>query len=145
MTNRTPPQGAPQLYQTYSVSAPLATHWRPATCAEVDCPHYLNGWTTTVDTSTDLGQKQAAYIVGGATRGHVATMVGAGMWEFRFGPGQKCFRAETHRVPLERDAVFRKAAGDFRAFGRVQTLSERAWLDDFGAHQEHVKDVVERG
>ena len=48
-----------QNYKTWEVIYPHASHYRPATCAEVDCSHYLNGWQTVVDESTNLGQARA--------------------------------------------------------------------------------------
>ena len=30
--------------KTYQMAQPLKTHWRPASCEEVDCPNYLSGW-----------------------------------------------------------------------------------------------------
>src|SRR5260221_21387 len=34
---------------TYQVAQPVQTHWRPATCAEVECPNWLNGWRVRVE------------------------------------------------------------------------------------------------
>ena len=34
--------------QRFRVSQPLATHWREASCREVDCPHHVLGWQTVV-------------------------------------------------------------------------------------------------
>jgi hypothetical protein len=41
--------------KTYSALAPLATHFRAATCEDVDCGNYLHGWKTVVNESTELG------------------------------------------------------------------------------------------
>lgn len=144
MINRIPPQGTPDLYKTYSLSAPPATHFRPATCEEVNCPHFLNGWTTRVDVSTELGQRQSAYIEADRTRMWAANVEGV-LVDYTFPPGQKCFRAASHRAPLDREPVYRIAEGDHRWRGRVQTLAERSWLDDFGEHQERVAELHERG
>ena len=52
----------------YKASRPLPTHWRKATCQEVDCEQYLLGWQTIVDITTDLGKKQYNYIVNSSGR-----------------------------------------------------------------------------
>ena len=44
------------LYKTYRAVAPVKTHFRPATCAEVDCQNYVNGWKTVVPSSSDHAQ-----------------------------------------------------------------------------------------
>lgn len=52
----------PQNLTTYQVTSPRATHTRPGTCEEAGCGNLAFGWVTVVDESTDLGQRQAAYI-----------------------------------------------------------------------------------
>ncbi len=37
----------------FNMSKPKNTHTRPATCLEVNCPPYLNGWDTIVPTNSD--------------------------------------------------------------------------------------------
>src|SRR5260221_11613414 len=44
---------------TYAVAQPVATHWRPATCAEVECPNWLNGGRVRVE-GLDPGLLHAA-------------------------------------------------------------------------------------
>lgn len=140
------PAGA---YKTYSFTRPLSTHWRPATCAEVDCAAYLNGWVTRVDESADLGRGQAAYIRADRTRRHAETRSADGLTEFTFPAGQACFRASQHRVPLERDPVFMVRGGDYRGNPRgVQTWTCRTaseWQDDFDSHQHMLADAIRKG
>lgn len=152
MINRIQPLGNPTDYKTYSVTAPLATHWRKATCAEVDCPHFLNGWTTTVDTSTDLGRRQAAYIEGadhGRRWAREAFASNAGpLVEYTFPPGQRCFRSDAHRLPLERDPIYSVRLGDWRLTGPAVTaraMQPADWLDDFANHQIGLAERRERG
>ena len=59
---RIDPQLPTDAMKTYSIMAPKSTHFRKATCAEMDCPSYLHGWATIIDERTELGQEQAHYI-----------------------------------------------------------------------------------
>jgi hypothetical protein len=140
--NRVTPQGDPAHYKTYAISAPVATHFRAATCEEVACPQYLNGWRTDIDVSTVDGRDLADYVKSGKHgRAFREDRSGEGMVAFIFPPGQKCFKASTHRTPLDREPNYAIVAGDHRQYGAVQHVGERAWLDDFGAHQEAVADL----
>src|SRR5258708_39959331 len=65
-----PPALPAAAMKTYQISAPLATHWRPATCEEAECLAYLHGGQTSCDESTELGQRQVAYIRHDKTRKH---------------------------------------------------------------------------
>ena len=35
--------------KTYQIYSPISTHYRPATCAEVQCAAYEHGWRTRVE------------------------------------------------------------------------------------------------
>lgn len=132
-------------YKTYAVRMPPATHTRVATCREVECEHYANGWTTRLDVNTDLGKRQARYIRDHAGRTYTVTSNANGMLVLSFPPGQQCFRE--HRVGIGRPALYVVRDGDYRGnpTGRRQTLSERSWLDDFGEHQLTLKQAQEKG
>lgn len=146
MINRIEPAGPAQAYKTYRVAQPLRTHWRPATCAEVDCEHHAYGWRTLADIDTDDGVRRARYIVDHAGRAYTWSQAGS-VVTFTFAPGQQCF-AE-HHVPLERDPLFLVRGGDWRGNpGRVPTIKHtRAddWVDDFATHQINVAQQLERG
>lgn len=81
--------------QTFRMSMPVATHRRVASCREVDCSHYLEGWKTIVAT----GSAQALYIKHHSERRFIE-QTEAGQTAFLFHPGQECFR--NHTVPLGR-------------------------------------------
>jgi hypothetical protein len=133
-------------FTTYAIAAPLATHWRAATCAEVDCPAYLRGWRTHVDPATDRGAAQAHYIRADSGRRFVEDRDEHGQLLFTFESGQTCFAQ--HRAPLEREPIFVRRGGDWRGnpLGD-QLLHQRAadWLDDFATHQQRVADAHNRG
>lgn len=136
----------PALRTTYQLLAPLETHWRPATCAEVDCPAYLYGWLTVVDPASDLGQRQAHYIRTQSGRKFTEEPTPGGI-EFRFEPGQICFRQ--HQAPLEREPLYVVRGGDHRGdplgIGAREHTRPEYWVEDFAEHQQALADAHERG
>jgi hypothetical protein len=137
--------------KTYGLSAPQSTHYRRASCREVECPNYANGWRSGFDVR-DPAKAAAAYAVrmhSGRLFAVEETIGASGKIEsvvFTFGPGQECFLQ--HRVPLERDPILYVRDGDWRAnpTGRRLVHADAAdWVDDFGEHQSKIKERVERG
>lgn len=134
--------------QTFAIATPIATHTREASCAEVDCEHYLNGWRTTVDEGTDLGQQQAYYIRNVSGRHYREDRNQApGLTVFEFEAGQTCFTAEPHRIQT-RPELFVVRDGDWRGnpTGR-RRIHQRPedWVDEFANHQLAVRELRERG
>lgn len=132
-------------YKTYAVTAPPATHWRPATCQEVDCQAYAHGWRTVLDTATEHGAKSANYIRLQSGRSFTISQAGS-VVTFTFPAGQACFAQ--HRVPLERPALFLVGQGDHRLFHPRAAYRHRRpedWVDDFGTHQDRLADRLNRG
>src|ERR1700733_771451 len=86
--SRLAPLGDPRAYKTYGASMPLRTHWRTGTCEEAGCEAHRSGWVTTVDLSTDLGQKQAHYIMHDKSRRWTMQRVSLTIVKFVYGPGQ---------------------------------------------------------
>lgn len=134
-------------YKTYRIVSPIATHYRPATCAEVGCEPYQRGWVTTIDEGTELGQRQAHFIR--ANRGgFTETRTEGGLTEFRFEAGQRCFASDSHRVSLDRPELYLVQGGDWRGNPtgyRRQHANAADWVDDFGEHQQRLADLRERG
>jgi hypothetical protein len=139
--------------KTYEVSAPVATHWREATCAEYECDAHQLGWKTIIDESTELGQQQAALIRSMTSpsypnrRYFTEARDGAGMTVFTFPPGQACFRK--HYAPLERPPLLLVRGGDWRGNPRVietvQHTRPEFWVEDFAEHQGKLADDQKRG
>lgn len=144
---RLDPQGPAEAYKTYHLAAPIQTHYRPATCGEVDCQQQANGWRTPVDESTDLGQRQAHYIRAEAGRRFTEERNEAGLTVFTFAAGQACFAQ--HQTSLDREPVFFVADGDWRGnpYGTRPYRHANAadWIEDFGGHQQDLADRIERG
>lgn len=151
-----PGRGLPsQAYKTYQIIAPVPTHWRPATCEEVECVAWRNGWKTIVPSDS----AQAQYIRSGASGRRFVESTGSrqlnealvgllneALVEFMFEPGQRCFAAESHRVSLEREPLFVVRGGDARANPtgerRVHSRAED-WQEDFAEHQDRIKRARE--
>lgn len=146
---RIQPQMPAAAYKTYQILAPAQTHYRPATCAEANCAAHENGWRTTVDETSALGQMQAHYIRTESGRAYREHRDEQGLTVFEFDAGQRCFRSDDHRVPLEREPWFRVLGGDWRGNPmRIPTLthtSAETWRDDFGENQERIADQINRG
>lgn len=146
--NRPQPSASPGYFKTYQIAAPAETHYRPGTCSEVGCPHWRFGWATEVDETSQLGQRQAWYIRRVSGRGFVETRTPAGLTRFEFEAGQQCFASDTHRVSLERPALFVVRDGDWRGNPRGTEPVFRKpedWVDDFATHQGGLKDLQDRG
>jgi hypothetical protein len=144
--NRVQPAMPVHAYKTYGIVAPISTHWRPATCAEVDCPAYMHGWQTHVDENSALGQKQAHYIRREAKRSFKESKRQDGLTTFSFPPGQVCFRQ--HKTRVEREELFVMRTGDHRGspdgFRRTYDRPDQ-WADDFSAHQDEIARQQQRG
>ncbi len=133
-------------YDTYRITAPAETHTRPATCKEVECPNWANGWVTRVDVSTALGQAQAKYIVEKSDRRFVETTRGkeGAFREYRFHAGQECFTQ--HRVSLERPANYLRQPGKLISTGTTQVFSRpEDWRDEMGENLDRLADLQRRG
>lgn len=140
MLNRSIKPNAPvTAYKTYQLAAPLATHFRPGRCEEVNCRAYQNGWKSVIDESSAMGQMQADYIRKSSGRGFTETKEADGMTHFVFQAGQQCF--SKHSVPLERPAIFVVRDGDYRGNPtgnrRLHTQPED-WVEDFSEQLDKI-------
>jgi hypothetical protein len=129
--------------KTYQMAQPLATHWRPATCEEVDCPNYLNGWKVRVDGLPP--QLLAAATSSG--REYARLDVAQGEAWLVFAAGQPCFAASAHRVLVGRPQRYFERGGDFRGNprGERRELKAADWVDSFANHQDKIATVQGRG
>lgn len=156
---RATPALPPNSYKTYQIAAPLPTHYRFASCEEVDCAAYRLGWRTVVD-------EDKARLARHSGRKYTETRDPAGLVVFDFPAGQRCFRqppprllgrdvnaepamaGRVHVKPLERPELFLVGAGDHRMYhprAAMRHSGPDAWLDDFATHQELIAAQVERG
>jgi hypothetical protein len=150
----------PGRFQTYRLLAPLASHHRRATCAEVDCPdwhragcgqagcqYWETGWRTTVPAGSVLERD-----VRRSGRRFLETPEAAGTVSFLFFPHQQCFAAPhwapgagpcqvEHFVPLDRPGIYRVDSG-----ASVTRFGERAdlWAEHWAEHADRVQRHLER-
>jgi len=141
---RLPPAGPAAAYQTFQIASPLETHWRPATCAEVNCEQHLHGWRVRLDGLSDADR----WAIHNSGRHFVRHDVAAGETWLVFEPGQDCFAAAEHRVPLGKPELYVVRGGDWRGNPTRefrQHTSAESWVDEFAANQDKVAEVIERG
>lgn len=147
MTNRIAPQVGAEVYQTFQVTSPIATHTRKGSCEEAECPQYARGWRMKLDLTTDLGQKQAYYIKHSSGRSYKVVGQADGLVELEFSANQPCF--QEHRVRLDRPEIYRVKGGDFRGnplrtLTRVHKKAEY-WVEEFAETQDKINRVIEKG
>lgn len=143
--NLIPPNMPTQSYRTYSIVAPVATHFRPGTCEEADCENYKLGFKVVVDPNTELGKQQMHYLDADRSRSCIREMQPTGLIEYIYGPGQTCFAQ--HKVRIDRPEIFVVRDGHFQnptGGSRTHTKPEY-WVEDFAEHQDKLATVIERG
>lgn len=147
--NRIVPAIGSENMKTYQIVAPLSTHFRKATCEEVECRHYINGWKTIIDERTAQGQGQAHYIRRSSGRRFTEERDAAGLTVFKFEAGQVCFKASEHRMRLDRPEIYIVKDGDFRGNPRGTRsfvhVNSSDWVEDFATHQDNIIRAQERG
>lgn len=151
-----PPVGPAAAYKTYTIRAPIATHWSGIiTCAEYECGAYLYGWDSFIDESTDQGQRQAHYIRKESGRRFTEERRDDGLTVFHFEAGQQGFASRVitedhsrHRRRLDRQEQFIERGGDFRGNPTGQRHKHTRpdyWLESFALHQDKLRTIAERG
>ncbi len=142
---RIEPAGPASAYKTYSIKAPVSTHFRPATCEEVACPDFLYGWKIHFeglpqelrDTALKSGRK------------YTIEHVSEGQTWLVFEPGQRCFHAVKHRTRVERPELFIVRDGDWRGNprGTAPRAHKRAedWAEDLHEHTDKINDALKEG
>lgn len=142
--HRIAPQYGPENFKTYQIAAPLSTHWRPATCAEVGCEQYENGWQIRVEGLDE----EDLYLATHCGRAWKQVTVAPGETYLIFAAGQACFRSTTHRVRVAREERFIVSGGDWRGNPRQERrehLNADDWQEDFAEHQDRIITAYERG
>jgi hypothetical protein len=140
------PKMSTDKYKTFNVAQPLDTHFRKATCAEVECDAFVNGWTYK---KADLITADLLYLVTHAGKRYKeATLDDSSELYLVFEPGQMCFQAASHRINLERPQFFTSGRGDRRSFNprrAYQYADGDEWVEAFAEHQEILNRVIEQG
>ncbi len=139
--NRMPTSVPVDKMLTHAILAPVATHWRKATCAEVDCAHWRQGWglrTAGLDAASVDAAKRSG-------RRFVVEHDENGAEVLMFGSDQPCFRASEHRVRADRPELFVMRRGDHRGNpdprGTKPLLfsGADAWKDSLGTTLDNLR------
>ena len=129
------------MHQTYRASAPPSTHYRQATCQEVDCSKYLNGWHTVKPANIEPDQwyEFASFMRRNEYRMSVREYQdNEGYPAFYYAAGQICFegRSGSHRISLERPSIFTINNGLGYGFSRREPAQ---WVDEMGEQLDKIR------
>lgn len=130
------PVAGPGAYQSFITRA----RWRTATCAEVGCGQWREGWVTTVDESTQLGREQGDYVRHHSGRRYRERRTETGWTAFEFHPGQTCFAAARHMIQADEPGFGFLVPGDHRATTGPVKAYDRLdqMVDDFRTHTDRI-------
>lgn len=138
------PIGPAAAYQTYSIKAPISTHFRPATCEEVACPDFLYGWKVHLEGIPENLRHTAM----SSGRKYRIEQEAEGLTWLVYEAGQKCFQNSRHRTRLERPETFLVRGGDKRGNptgeSRIHTRAED-WMEDLHEHTDKILDALKEG
>lgn len=154
---------------TYGIVRP-PDHFRPATCAEVDCQPHAHGWTTILVAGSDdlafITSRVCAGDVDGHRRRYTVEAAEDGFVRLTFPAGQRCFAAARHRVSVQRPPIYLVRPGDSRSNPRDATsrsygdplaslrMAQRRghiyarpeqWVEDSAETLDRVRTVREKG
>jgi hypothetical protein len=134
-----------QAYKTYQIAAPKSTHFRKATCAEINCPNYLNGWKVHLEgLPVELRD-----VIRKTGRKYQVLNVAEGQTYLVFEAGQPCFDESKHMTRLEKPEIYVVRDGDWRGNPkRTEARKHKTaafWVEDFQEHQDKIKTQIERG
>lgn len=138
MTRLPDPQMRPDAYATFGIRAPRSTHFRKATCVEVDCPEWRYGWKL----RWDVMGEQDRYLLTHCGRKYTVDQE----W-IVFEAGQPCFRESKHQTRLERPEIFlrKNVHMSVRGQGRIVHKNPEDWADDFMNTTQAAVEEIERG
>jgi hypothetical protein len=132
-------------YKTYTIRP----RFRRASCEEVECKHWQEGWTFSVEMLE--ADKELNYIARHAGRRYEERVLD-GKRYLVYSPGQPCFASNNHKLPIDEKPFLFVGRGDYRTFnrqglppaGRQHTRTED-WVDDFATHQDTLAREIEKG
>lgn len=137
--------------KTYSIEQPISTHFRKATCQEVNCTNFTKGFKVHVEKVLAMpnGVNILAMIKGSGKK-FVELAVAPGQTWLEFEAGQSCFDGDSgrHVTSLERPALFVVRGGDWRGNPRGEQRTHASgydWADDMQNHRDKLLSAVERG
>lgn len=121
---------------------PPETHFRPASCAEVNCDHYLNGWRVRIEGLPP----ELVHAARTSGRQYTELPVAEGETWLVFEAGQACFKAATHRTNVGRAPLYvvDTPADNGRARRRIHTSND-SWADDLHSHTDALLGAINKG
>lgn len=136
--NRVQPKIPVTAMRTHAILAPVSTHYRKATCEEIGCLAFHNGWTLAV---AGLPDDVVADAKNSRRRYRVERDDTTGAETLHFEAGQPCFKAAAHRIRIERPELFIVRAGDWRGNpdgtdSVTQLSGPDAWADSLQTNLE---------
>lgn len=145
---RQTPAGPAHAYETFQIATPRGPEYqRAATCEEVQCEHWLNGWVTRVPADSDL-----EYLIRKerSRRPWTLEQRDESTVSFTYGAGTPCFRASTHRVNVRPDLpqLFVVRGGDWRGNPTgARRVHQRPddWVENLQESTESLRETIERG
>lgn len=142
---RIQPEGPASAYKTYAIKAPLSTHFRKATCEEVQCPDFLYGWRVHKEALSPALLHTATH----SGRKFSEVQVTPGETYLVYEAGQTCFHAPKHRTRVERPELYIVRDGDWRGNprGTPNRVHQRAedWAEDLHEHTDQINDALKEG
>lgn len=146
LTQAVTPRLPASAMKTYRIIRPRSTHFRKATCAEINCGAWRAGWKTILAADSDLVQLVRSMA---KRMKFTETKNEDGLIEFTFEAGQSCFKESTHTIRTDRPEIYVVRDGDFRGNprGTEPRIHKNAadWVDDFANHQDKITSQIERG
>jgi len=143
---RLDPKMPAHAYTSYTLAAPLASHWRTATCEEVQCERYLNGWQIRKE---GLDAQLLHLATHSPQRPYREVQVAPGETWLIYQPGLPCFEASNHRIRVEREAFYYRWPGDHRGLLPGERVYQHQrpdfWVEDFQEHQDKIITAINQG
>lgn len=137
------------MTKNYVLLAPLATHWRPATCQEVECAAWTTGWELVFPDGPDRAER-VAYVRADRVRAKREFLRADGAIVFRFGPETPTYAGDgkhnQHRVRIDRPELFavREPGAARLTLHRGRENGAVDWVDDFANNQIKVAEIHQR-
>lgn len=139
------------LMKTFELRQPFDSHYRIATCAEVECKGWRQDMTVTFDLTVAQQVADANWLRNrSGLRFTYLLLAGDTKVKFVIPSGQTCMesRLRPHRVPLERDPFMLVRGGDFRGNPtgqRMRHTSPESFVDNWATDLDKLNTVRERG
>ncbi len=137
--------------KTYSIEQPITTHWRKATCQEVNCVNFTKGFKVHVEKVLAMANgADILAMIKGSGKKFAELAVAPGQTWLEFEAGQTCFDGDSgrHLTNLARPPLFVVRGGDWRGNPRGEQHTHTSgvdWADDMQNHRDKLLSAAERG